>query len=40
MPLNRETKPNLCLHIYLGNASGVMVIVLENGHGESSSNPG
>ena len=33
--------PVTLLHlIYKGNARGVMVIVVENGHGGTSSNPG
>ena len=47
MPLNKETKHTdtqthtyIYIYIYNGGAHGVMVIVVENGHGDTSSNLG
>ena len=30
----------MIIHVYTGGARGVMVIVVGNGHGDTSSNPG
>ncbi len=41
-PLNKENKlnPTAYLERFLGGERGVMVIVVGNGHGDASSNPG
>ena len=33
-------KMQIYIYIYLGSAHGVMVIIVGNGHGDTSSNPG
>ena len=42
MPLNKEIRPNYIYQIYLilGDACGVTIIALRNGHGKMNSKPG